>query len=36
MKKDYLSIHENIYDRVVDGAAFSKVDRYGGNDGVNM
>lgn len=34
--EDYLSVHENIYDGVVDGAAFSQVDRYGSDDGVNI
>lgn len=36
MMDDYLSVHENIYDGVVDVAAFSEVYRNGSNDGVNM
>lgn len=36
MMEDYLSVHKNIYDRVVDGAAFSQVNGYGSDDGVNI
>lgn len=34
--EDYLSVHENIYDGVVDAAALSQVNGYGCDDGVNV
>ena len=34
--KDYLSVHENVYEGVVDRAAFSQINRYGCDHRVNI
>lgn len=34
--KDYLSVHEKVNEGVVDGAAFSKDNGHGGDEGVNV